>query len=224
MSTVLALALGLFASALPARPAAAPGEAVTPIVDNERVSVRDVTWPKGASSPPMRPMLDIVSVYVAGGTMKVTRPDGKSAIVVRKAGDVVFEPKLTVRTEENVGDGEPVRAIMIALLDHAVRPLPNASGYPNAFPRPGSNKRLDNDRVLVWDYTFTSGEPSPMHFHDKDVVVVYMENGSLRSTTPEGQSQVNPNSFGLTKFNPRNRTHTEQLVTGTSRVIAVELR
>ena len=221
---MLALALGLFASALPALPAAAPGEAVKPIVDNERVSVRDVTWPKGASSPPMRPILDIVSIYLAGGTMKVTRPDGTSAIVVRKTADVVFEPKLTVKTEENVGNGEPVRAIMIALLDHAVAPLQNTSGYPNAFPRPGSKKRLDNDRVVVWDYTFTSGEASPMHFHDKDVVVVYVENGSLKSTTPDGRSQINPNAFGLTKFNPRNRTHTEQLVTGKSRLIAVELK
>lgn len=51
-----------------------------------------------------------------------------------------------------------------------------------------------------------------------------MENGSLKSTTPDGQSQVNPNSFGLTKFNARNRTHTEQLVSGASRVIAVELQ
>ena len=53
---------------------------------------------------------------------------------------------------------------------------------------------------------------------------MYMENGSLKSTTPDGQSQVNPTSFGLTKFNARNRTHTEQLVSGTSRVIAVELK
>ena len=44
------------------------------------------------------------------------------------------------------------------------------------------------------------------------------------STTPDGQSQTNANSFGLTKFNARNRTHTEQLVRGQSRVIAVELK
>jgi hypothetical protein len=30
-----------------------------------------------------------------------------------------------------------------------------------------------------------------MHFHDKDIVVVYRYDGSLKSTTPDGKSVVN---------------------------------
>jgi hypothetical protein len=83
---------------------------------------------------------------------------------------------------------------------------------------------LDNDRVVVWDYTWTLGEPTPVHFHDKDVVVVYLENGSLRSTTPDGKSVVNDYSEGATRFNLRDRVHSETLVTGRQRAIIVELK
>jgi quercetin dioxygenase-like cupin family protein len=222
MYTVLGVLLSLAGTVLQS-PSAAPAAGVTPIIDNERVTVWDITWTKGAPSPLPRRNDDYVIVYLTNGRMKLVRPDGSSVTVPTGEGDVVFQPKGTVKSEENVSN-EPVRARVIDLHDHYVAPLKNTSGYPKAFPRPGSKKLLDNKRVVVWDYTFTSGTPSPMHFHDKDVVVTYMADGALKSTTPDGQSQTNENSFGLTKFNARNRTHTEQLVRGKSRVIAVELK
>jgi quercetin dioxygenase-like cupin family protein len=222
MHTVLGLLLA-FVSTLSQPPAALRGNVVVPIVDNERVTVWDITWTKGAPSPLPRRGDDYVVLYLTNGRMKLTRPDGGSITLPAGVGDVVFQPKGTVKTEESALD-EPVRARVIDLHDHYVAPLKNTSGYPKAFPRPGSKKLLDNARVVVWDYTFTSGSPSPMHFHDKDVVVTYLADGALTSTTPDGQSQTNEVTFGLTKFNPRSRTHTEQLVRGKSRVIAVELK
>jgi quercetin dioxygenase-like cupin family protein len=222
MYIVLGLFLGLAGMFL-RTPTAAMVAGATPIADNERVTVWDITWTKGTPNPLPRRNDDCLIVYLTNGRMKLTRPDGGSVTVPAGVGDVVFQPKGTVRTEESVSD-EPVRARGIELHDHYVAPLRNTSGYPNAFPRPGSHKVLDNKRVVVWDYTFTSGTPSPMHFHDKDVVVTYMADGALKSTTPDGQSQTNENSFGLTRFNARNRAHTEQLVRGKSRVIAVELK
>ena len=63
-----------------------------------------------------------------------------------------------------------------------------------------------------------------MHFHDKDVVVTYLEDGELRSTEPNGQSVVNPHYFGFTKFNSGNRVHTEELIKGKGRAIITELK
>jgi hypothetical protein len=121
-------------------------------------------------------------------------------------------------------DPGPSGAVVIELKDHPVPPLANTSSFPNAFPRAGSQKRLENDKVVVWDYTGTTGAPTPMHFHDKDVVVVYLENGSLKSTTPDGQSVVNELSPRLIRFNARDRIHTEELVSGKSRAIITELK
>ena len=100
----------------------------------------------------------------------------------------------------------------------------NATGYPLAFPRPNVKKVIDNDRVVIWDYTWTPGVPTPTHFHDKDVVVTYLEDGALRSTDPAGASVINEHYFGFTKLNSRDRVHTEELVKGKARAIIVELK
>ena len=120
--------------------------------------------------------------------------------------------------------GPAAAEIVIELKDTQIPPHKNGTSYPLAFPRPGSRKVLENDRVVVWDYSWTPGSPTPMHFHDKDVVVTYLEDGALRSTEPNGQSVVNPHYFGFTKFNAGDRTHTEELIRGKGRAIIVELK
>jgi hypothetical protein len=115
-------------------------------------------------------------------------------------------------------------AVVIELKDVKVAPLPNATGYPLAFPRPNVRKVMENDRVVIWDYTWTSGVPTPMHYHDKDVIVTYLEDGALRSTDPGGNSVINEHYFGFTKLNSRDRVHTEELIKGKARAIIVELK
>jgi hypothetical protein len=116
------------------------------------------------------------------------------------------------------------RTIVVELKDHAPSAVPNKSGYPNAFPRPGSKKLFENARVIVWDYTWTTGVATPMHFHDKDVVVTYLKDGSLQSTTPKGDKTVNNYTFGTVKYNPKDRIHTETLIKGSERAIIVEFK
>jgi hypothetical protein len=138
------------------------------------------------------------------------------------SGGASFLPRNTI--PEMAGSKISGRSIVIDLKDHPVAPIANTSGYPLAFPRPGSRKILENARVIVWDYTWTPGVATPMHFHDKDVVVVYLEDGDLKSTTPDGKATVNSYQFGAVKFNLRDRTHTETLVRGKQHAIITELK
>ena len=114
--------------------------------------------------------------------------------------------------------------VVIELKDVKVAPLPNTTKFPLAFPRPNVKRVLENDRVLIWDYTWTPGVPTPMHYHDKDVVVTYLEDGALRSTDPNGQAVINEHYFGFTKLNSRDRVHTEELIKGKGRAVIVELK
>src|SRR5205823_3363252 len=171
----------------------------TLVVDNERVVIRAV----GAPTPlaiPVGAANDAVAVFLSDG----------------KVGDVAFERRGSSMSAR--------RAIVVELKDRKVAPYPNTTGYPNAFPRPGSKKLLENDRVVVWDYTWAPGVATAMHFHDKDVVVVYLADGALTSTTPDGATTVNDYSFGFAKFNPANRSHTEMLSRGSERAIIIELK
>jgi hypothetical protein len=166
--------------------------ATKPVIDNDRVTVLDVS---GYSTP--------------------AQPT--DAIVVSLSGIAVYVPKGA--TSKISG-----RSFVIGLKDHSVPPIENKSGYQLAFPRPGTKKLFENDRVIVWDSTWTPGVATPMHFHDKDVVVVFLEDGDLKSTTLDGKEVVNKYTTGTVRFNQRDRTHTETLINGKQRAIITELK
>jgi hypothetical protein len=113
------------------------------------------------------------------------------------------------------------RYIVVGLKDHANVPVANTSGYPLAFPRPGAKKILENEKVIVWDNTWVAG---PMHFHAKDTIAVFLEDGDVKSTSLDGTVVVSPHTAGTASFNRANRTHTEMLASGKQRAIITELK
>jgi len=155
-------------------------------------------------------------VAVTDGTDAGTRSHD-AVVVDLKAGSARF-----VKTGARLLVNE--RSIIIELLAPPIGPLPNTTGLPDAFDRPGIEKLLENDRVTVYRYTWVPNKKTPRHFHANDVVVVHLADGVLESTTPDGKTTMNPNSFGLTKFNPRGRIHEEQLVKGKASAVIVELK
>jgi hypothetical protein len=169
------------------------------LIDNQRVVVVEATAPAGKAAPAETSKFDRV-------TIDLTKP-GNAAFITKGTPAAI-----------------PGHAIVVDLKDVHIAPIENKTGYPLAFPREGVKKVLENDRVIVWDYTWKKGKPTVMHFHDKEVVVVYMADGKLKSTTPDGKADVNTISFGLTKFNAPNRSHSEELVEGSARAVIVEFK
>jgi quercetin dioxygenase-like cupin family protein len=210
----------LMAAAAPEVQAQTDG--VSPVIDNERVTVREVTLIPGQPGSIERHNTDFVTIFLDGGKIHTVDRDGKSSVAVRRSGDVIFGVR-GEETEEVISRG-PSRLVVVELKDHPVPPLVNKSGYPNAFPRPGSKKVLDNGRVVAWDYTWKPGVATRMHYHDKDVVLVYKEDGSIKSTTPDGKSVVSDHTAGTVAFNKGDRTHFEELVKGRESAIIVELK
>jgi hypothetical protein len=200
-------------------PLLASAQVNKPIIDNDRVTVWDVTWEKNQTGFTATNDHDAVTVYLSGGDFKTP-----SGVVTRKTGEAVFRPKGTRASETWVGTGTRPRTTEIALKDSDKRPAANTSGYPLSFPRPGANNLIDNDRVFVWDSRWQPGVPTSMHFHDKDVVVSYLEDGDLTSIAPDGTTVVNPYKFGVIRFTAGNRAHKEVLTKGTQRAIIVELK
>ena len=165
-----------------------------PLIDNEHVTV----WETAGALPPL------AHDYVA---VSLSR---KGTAVFGRRGT---KPGTTAS-----------RTIVVQLKDLPVPALANQSGYPPAFPRKHAKKLLENAQVVVWDYSWRPGEPTPMHFHDKDAVVVYEETGALKSTTPDGKSVVNEFNFGQVRFGPRGRSHSEILAGGAARAVITELK
>ena len=170
-----------------------------PIIRNQRVTVWDVA--PGASAPATA--RDVVMFLLRDGRAEAR-----------------FRAKSEAATPIPAG----TRAIVIELQDAGVPPLPNTSGHPPAFPRTGSTKLLENDRVVAWVSAWTLGGGTPMHFHDKDVVVTYLTEATFESTNALGQRTLTEARPGVTRFNPRDRTHIETLLRGEGRAIMVELK
>jgi quercetin dioxygenase-like cupin family protein len=222
-TALLALLITLLPKPIQDLPNAFPRAGAKQLIDNERVTVWDVTVEKGKPTPMHRHPLDYVVVDLADASVKVTSQSGSASVKSVKKGQVSFNLKGGAEVQEGVSDA-PRHSIIVELKDARVAPLPNKSGYPDAFPREGSKKVFDNPRIGVWDFSWTPGKATAMHFHDKDVVVVYLDNGELSSTTLDGKTTVNSYVFGQAKFNARDRTHSELLSKGSQRVIAIELK
>jgi redox-sensitive bicupin YhaK (pirin superfamily) len=176
-----------------------------PLIQNSRVTVWDVA--PGSQAPATNPAHEVVTFVIRGDQATVQT-------------EVLYRVKRAVSTPAPID----TRRIVIELQDAVVPPLGNTSGYPLAFPRPGSRKLFENDRVVVWSFTWTPGVATPMHFHDKDVVVTYLADGALTSTDPQGKAVVNEHRFGYTKFNARDRVHTETLARGQGSALMAELK
>jgi hypothetical protein len=168
--------------------------AAEPVLDNERVTVWDTT---SAMSPAQH---DFVAVSLSH---KGSAIFGRKGQVAGKAG---------------------ARTVVVELKDHPLPSIPNTSGYPLAFPRPNAKRLLENDKVVVWNNVWHTGKPTPMHFHDKDALVVYEATGALQSTSADGKQVVGDYKFGQIRFSPRDHTHTEVLVSGQGRAIIIELK
>jgi hypothetical protein len=192
-------------------------------IDNDRVTVWDIHLAKGVAGPATPHDLDTVVVFLEGGDIKTVDANGKATRATRAFGDAVFISRGSDARDTLLSDGA-AHEIVVALKDYRAPPIANSSGYPLAYPRPGAVRALDNGRVDVWNYSWTPGRPTPLHFHDKDVVVAYRYDGDLKSVSPDGATVVNHYQSGEIRFNKANRSHSEVLESERQSAVVIELK
>jgi hypothetical protein len=227
--TVAATLLGsraLTSTAADDYPHAFPREGVTQLLDHERFTMWEVNWKIGVPQPFHRHRYDMAGVYLRFGRITVTTPDGKA-----NTGEVFqvprpyFQLKDITHKEEAVGrPGDPERlAIMVDLKDVQVMPFPSSS-EKSAFPRDGARNVLENARIRMWDYTWKTGASTARHVHDTDTIEVFVNGGTIRTTTKDGSAQTETVAFKKARFVPRGRVDTEEAVAGAPRAIVIELK
>ena len=206
-------------TALTVAAAAQPGwaQAPAPVIDNQHVTVRDIALEKGKPGPVIAHAGDYVVLYYQGG--RIQGADGKTAN--HPSGGASFGHGGS--TSDTALNG-PAREIVVDIKNIPSRTVPNTTGLPPAFPRPGSKKVLETEKVRVWNYKWLPGKPTPMHFHNTEVVVVYLGDGDVASTTLDGTKTVNHRKAGDIVFNVANRSHSEELVKGEQAGIMLELK
>ena len=192
-------------------------QSAAPVIDNVRVTVHDVVLQPGSQAAAIEHAGGYVILYFEGGRIRAA--NGKTA--THPSGGAMFGHG---GSTSDTALGKPAHEIVVDLKDSPSNTVPNTTGLPPAFPRPGSKLILENNRIRVWNYKWLPGKPTPMHFHNTEVVVAYRGNGDVASTTPDGKTAVNHRNAGDIVFNLANRSHSEELVKGEQSGIMLELK
>jgi quercetin dioxygenase-like cupin family protein len=154
-----------------------PRPGASKLLDNERVQVWDVAWPKGQPTPLHRHPYAMTGIYYAPGDRMITALDGSKRPVATKAGGIVWQLKGITHIEEGTSD-DPLRAVMIELKGDGPSGAIDRSSDVSPFAG-ASMPLLDNERVTVWEYPGTAA-PS-RHRHARDTVVVWSEGRAGRA-------------------------------------------
>jgi quercetin dioxygenase-like cupin family protein len=203
--------------ALPVLAQSALAQGLPAVIDNARVTVRDVPLAPGQPAPVITHAGDYVILYRTGG--RIRGSDGQ--VADHPDGSAVFGHG---GQTNDTAVSAPAHEVIVELKDSPSGTVPNTTGLPLAFPRPGSKKVFENDRVRVWNYAWVPGQPTAMHFHNTEVVVVYLGDGDIASTTQDGKTAVNHRNPGDIVFNAAGRSHSEEVVKGQQSGIMLELK
>jgi quercetin dioxygenase-like cupin family protein len=202
-------------------PPAFPREGSRKVLENSRVIIWDATWPKGKATGLHEHPVDYLSVTVAEGTVKITQRDGTSSVATAEFGGVRFNRKGVIHAEEGVSDQER-RAIMVEL-----KTVPRAAEAVTAsgFPRNGSTKVMENERVAVWDVTWIQGQQIPRRQQGRDAVVVFLKGGVIRQS-PEGAavSDTRRNVGDVLYVSAGTDVPSEEATQGPPRAVFIELK
>lgn len=224
--TLVAWILGSGQVAAQQYPPAFPDDGATMARENDLVAIWDVTREPGTTSAVAMHELtmDQVSVTLAEGAVKITRPDETWTVEHERFGFVRFESQGTIRSVEALGI--PSRVVVFQLKSAELPRWPEQEGVPGQFPRVGATKLFETARIRVWDQTWTPGVRIARHSHYVPTAAVFLEGGMLR-TFDEGR----PNApFRRTRgdvlggASPLAAPHAEEQVEGRPRAIWIEFK
>ena len=95
---------------------------------------------------------------------------------------------------------------------------------PPAYPREGAKNVLENPRIRMWDYTYAATGAAVKRVHRHDVVEVVVTGGTVKVTGPDGKAGTRTLAPKQARYINRGTIVTEQGVSGSPRVIAIELK
>src|SRR5262249_13508380 len=152
MRLMTSILLGaLVQTASPSYPPPYPRDGTTSLIDNARVLVWDVTWPKGAPPLMHRHPYDMTGIYYWPGDRIITSLDGTKRKGSTEAGRIQWLRAGVTHAEEGASD-DSLRAVMIELRgDRRSATIDTSTAVP-AFAVT-TMPLLDNERVTVWDYS-----------------------------------------------------------------------
>jgi hypothetical protein len=189
----MSLLVSLAAAALPAQ------NQSDVMYDNPNVRVVKITLQPHQPVPPREHPLDRVLIYLDGGQMTRTSPDGKVEELEFKARDVRWAPGGGTYASENTG-GQPFQIIAIELKGKQQPAVTITDMDPLKVDPKHYHLELENDHVRVVRVRFGPLENGVVHQHVRNYLVAYMtkqakgDRGEVRLHLDEGTTTHTENN------------------------------
>src|SRR5262245_582298 len=136
-----------------AYPPAFPRQNATKLLETDRIVVWDIVWPKGQPSPLHRHVFDQVGTYYQSGGRAITSANGQKSENTTPVGNIPRTRRGPPHIEEGT-PAPPLRAVFIEMKSDT--PSSRATGRPSLAPRSGAKQVHAEDRVTVWDFTWSA--------------------------------------------------------------------
>ena len=91
-----------------------PRSDTTSLIDNGRVQVWDVSWPKGKPSALHRHLYDMTGLYYWPGDRIITAVDGSTRNISTRAGAIQWQLKGITHIEEGTNEDPPAGTVHTA--------------------------------------------------------------------------------------------------------------
>jgi hypothetical protein len=151
-----------------------PRDGARKVLENETIAIWDVTYTKGKPTGMLQRRYDQVVVTLTPGAVRVTRPDNTWTVEHSRVGDVRYESKGTVLSEEGVTD-RPRRATIFEIKSYTPPPITaevarfldekRKQGFPGQFDAGnGGVKLFENDKITLWQKTWNPRGAQHAHY------------------------------------------------------------
>ena len=160
-------------------------------IDNDQARVLVVSSPPDVKSELHDHKINRVMIYLDPGRMTLTDPAGKVEILNFKAGEALWSKATGQHVSLNVS-GHPVRIVEVELKSEAGGPstVKQAALDPVKVDPRRYKVELENDQVRVIRARYGPHEKGVMHEHTLNRVVVFLTEGKMKVTTPDGESKI----------------------------------
>jgi hypothetical protein len=200
-----------------------PRTNATKLLENDRINVWDIVWPKGQPTALHRHIYDQVGTYYARGGRTITQPDGEKRSNITEVGSLSTTRKGTTHIEEGNTD-PPLRAVFIELKQEEPSGLPPAGVGPDSFPHEGATQVMDDERVTAWDVmSWTAGPQALKVRARRETVIVWLGDGTLR-VTRDGTATTVAVKSGTMRHLDRGANDVLEMVSGAPRALFFEMK
>jgi len=165
---------------------------------------------------------NIVGVLLTDVRVTVTNADGTTQQVIRKGGDVLYQPGMPAHSEQNMSD-QPLEAVIVELKPGTAGGSAPVSLDPVTLDPEHHPVLIDNPPVRVIRTILEPRLKSPMHEHPH-YVVVYLTELHTTMKMADGREVDNPRKPGEVAWRDALKHETEQMGDKTAVEIQIELK